>query len=453
MRKLIHAFRMISAIVIISMPCYGVEFHPMGLESLSMGGTGVASAGGGYAAYYNPALLSSGKYKAQMAMGAGVGYREINLTDSIDTLSDIGIAETLEAISALGYSGTGGVDPVDLNDFQDLQRDLGVILAELEKLSDKNGFQIMPTASLGVRYGNFGIGVYGISEATAYATIDRHRLDIIVQVDTNDDGVDDTYVKINPSGTPVELSSPAEYYANSLEVAIGEGDTTHLNLTGATWVEVPVAYGHAFSFPWGDLSLGGAFKIMSGRSYDEAIRIDTESGEIDNALEDSEESDVSWGVDLGVLFNPAAMKNLTAGLVVKNVNTPSFETALGNTLDIEPQVRAGVAYDFPDQNITCALDMDLSKNETFMHNYEAQYIGFGTSFHPYSWFSLRGGLMQNIQAGDEEGLVLTAGIGLGVKWLQVDLGGQYSLESGGTYDGQDIPRYGRVQVAVVSKWF
>jgi len=109
-----------------------------------------------------------------------------------------------------------------------------------------------------------------------------------------------------------------------------------------------------------------------------------------------------------------------------------------------------VAYDLWDDRVTLALDADLTKNESYIHGYNAQFIGGGINFHPTTWFSLRGGLMQNISDG-EEGTILTTGIGLGIKWFQLDLAGQFSTKSG-EFDGNEIPRYGRAKVSIVSKW-
>jgi hypothetical protein len=93
----------------------------------------------------------------------------------------------------------------------------------------------------------------------------------------------------------------------------------------------------------------------------------------------------------------------------------------------------------------------LTSNETFIPDYESQFIGGGINFHPFSWLSLRGGAMTNMKEKDE-GMIWTAGLGFGLKWFQLDLSGQYSSKES-EYDGNTIPRYGRVQVAIVSKWF
>ncbi len=59
--------------------------------------------------------------------------------------------------------------------------------------------------------------------------------------------------------------------------------------------------------------------------------------------------------------------------------------------------------------------------------------------------------MRNIQESDD-GTIYTAGLGFGLKWIQLDITGQAS-DKKAEYEGDEIPRYLRVQVALVSKWF
>lgn len=153
---------------------------------------------------------------------------------------------------------------------------------------------------------------------------------------------------------------------------------------------------------------------MPAYTYDLNVNIDTESGDISDVLKDAEKQDTSFGVDFGLLYKPPILSDLSIGLVAKNINTPEFETISGDTLEVKPQVRAGLAYDFLGDLITIAIDADLTNNETFIPDYESQFIGGGINFHPFSWLSLRGGAMTNTQEKDE-GIIWTAGLGFGLK--------------------------------------
>jgi hypothetical protein len=76
----------------------------------------------------------------------------------------------------------------------------------------------------------------------------------------------------------------------------------------------------------------------------------------------------------------------------------------------------------------------------------------GLEFHPASWFALRAGAMKDIASEKfDEGMIMTAGVGFGLKWLQFDLSAQMSSKKG-EYDGQAIPRYAALNFSLVSKW-
>jgi hypothetical protein len=111
-------------------------------------------------------------------------------------------------------------------------------------------------------------------------------------------------------------------------------------------------------------------------------------------------------------------------------------------------VRTGIALDLTDY-MTFAMDIDLTENDTSISDYKSQYIGGGFNIHQ-SWFSIRMGAMRNM-VQDEEGVILTAGLGIGLKWLQLDISGEASTKSG-TYDGNDIPRYFKLNAALISRW-
>ena len=48
-------------------------------------------------------------------------------------------------------------------------------------------------------------------------------------------------------------------------------------------------------------------------------------------------------------------------------------------------------------------------------------------------------------------LIFTGGLGIGCKWVQLDLSAQISTEEA-EFDGNTIPRHARAQLALVSKW-
>ncbi len=448
-------FYLCIAVLILSGQARAAEFQSLGFESSSMGGAGVACAKGSFAPYYNPALLAEHRHKLEMALSVGVGIRENDLVDHIDSLAEIGITDTLQQLSDNldTMSGTGMTDLISNNTItggvtQGVQADIAVIKNELRALSasELSGLILMPSLCLGIQVGRFGFGAFGLAELAVHDVIDPSHLDMIFQYEYNNNTY---YVEYNETNNQFSLSNYTEYTENSLEYAVDNG-LNHLKLIGLTYMEFPISYGHSFNTSLGALNLGASFKVMIGQVVDYTVSVDTESGDIADEIKDEVEDDTSYGIDFGLLFRPQKLSRLSLGLVAKNINTPEFDTERSNTVEIDPQVRAGIAYNILGDRLTLAFDLDITSNETFIPGYDSQFIGGGINFHPLSWLSVRGGAMQNIQESND-GTIITAGLGLGVKWFQLDLTGQYSTKTG-EFDGNDIPRYSRLQLSIVSKW-
>jgi hypothetical protein len=139
--------------------------------------------------------------------------------------------------------------------------------------------------------------------------------------------------------------------------------------------------------------------------------------------------------------------------VAKNLNAPKFDFADGSTYTVDPLVRAGVAYNILD-SLQIAADYDITSNKTLNSDVESQMLGGGLNYEPFTDFfalSLRGGLMQNLHSGDQAGLIYTAGLGIGVKWFQLDLSGQMSGNSN-SVNGTTVPEYTKVNLALISRW-
>lgn len=439
----------------------GAGFQTLGMQATSMGGAGVAYSSGSYAAYYNPALLAVHKNGLEISLAPRIAIRENNLADHIDTLADIDIEGTLDGLSGvqfdtaslIGAINGGSVTAINLPaGFAQADQDLETIQTELLALSEGNSLEIMPGASLGVQVGSLGLGVFGLSDFAASAVVDTQRLDIIVPVTANGTTY---YVEYNPTLNTFTARNQQYYNQHSLHYALdfdGQNHrTTTITMSGIAYVEIPVAYGYQLKTAGGNLNIGGSFKIMSGRTFKLLKPIGTESGDILEDIKNSDKTTTTFGLDAGVLFNPAGLENLSIGMVMKNFNNPKFDYIDGTQLEVKPQVRIGAAYSTLFDRLTFAMDMDLTKNESLVPGLTERYIGGGVDFHPFSWFSVRAGVMKSLQK-NQEGIIPTAGLSFGAKWFQFDIAGQYSSKKG-SYSDQKVPRYGSIQASFISRWF
>lgn len=420
----------LSVVAILSLATLNAgEFHALGGQNIAMGGAGVASARGSLASYYNPALLAT-KKGVDVSFGVGIGVRDNNLGEQIDNLSNSNLTDAIDNIANNApNSGTNR------------QEDRDTILESqntLKSISDKNGIDVMPTAHLGVQYDNFSMGIYVSSDITASVNVDKERVGFGVK-----NG--DLYFNYDPKNDAYTLTDRANYESTSMEYALNNKKTTVI-AKGLLLTEVPVSYAQTFSFPQGELSVGGSLKFMSGITYTQTLDIDSEDTD---TLDENKKDSTNMGIDLGLLFQPTELSKLQIGLVAKNLNSPSFDTANGADIKVAPQVRTGLLYSLND-DVDIASDLDLTTNETLINGFDTQMLGGGVDYHPVSWFALRGGLMQNL-ANSNDGLVYTAGMALGFEKFQLDISGQMSSNEG-SYGGDNMPKYSRVNVALVSQW-
>ena len=420
-----------------------MSFQPLGFQSMGMGGAGVASASGSMAAYYNPALLAAHDYTAEIVISGGTGVTDYRLVDKLDKLNKYDLTGTLDRIAEHAPVSKSN-DQKDVENIANAQTVLG------EMASEKSGLILTPGAALGIQWENFSIGIYATSEATALPVIDGKRLDLIVK-----DPKNDAYYRYTPETDEYDSVDRETYEDSSLEYALNNGKT-YLQLEGVSIAEVPFSYGHAFETSYGTFGVGGSLKYMYGYTYNTHVSIDTSSGDISDSFDDRDRKTSAFGVDLGAFYTPNQLPELRIGIVGKNLNSPKFDvaddpvTGVSDEIKIDPMARAGVYYAGFDHWIDLALDMDLTSNKTFIDDYETQYIGGGINIHPVSWFSLRLGVMQNI-ADSVIGPVLTAGLGFGLKWFQLDVSAMMSTTTG-EFDGETIPQYVRVNLALLSRW-
>ncbi|MBA1433128.1 MAG: conjugal transfer protein TraF [Epsilonproteobacteria bacterium] len=409
-----------------------MQFETLGYKSVAMGGAAVASSSGSLATYNNPALLAKAKYDVEVSLGAGASYEDFGAGASVKALDDSGFLDTIDRVS-------NDINNVSQSDIDTLIKGKNIVLD-----MDGDAVSINPQGYVAAQVSGFGFGVFGSSEVVGSAIVDSNHNLLMIE-DTSNPG---TYLTINDDGTTSTSTDTATYQAQSMEYALDNG-LTYMDVTGIVIAEVPVAYGHKIELSGGNLLVGGALKYMRGYTYTEQYKID-DSGSADSGSEKKDKTSSTFGIDLGVAYEPSFAKDLTIAMVAKDLNSPEFDVVDGSKIKVEPMYRIGVAYNIFD-SLEVAADYDLSANKTFVEGTKSQMLGGGVNWHPTSWFALRGGLMQNMDANDRAGLIYTAGLGFGLKWLQLDISGQYSSNST-TVDGQTVPEYAKVNVALISRW-
>ena len=429
-----HLLSLSIIILLTSSSLHAIKFEALGYKAVSMGGASVASSTGSLAAYNNPALLSKQPYDVEVSMGLGVSEYDHGVTNSVKALDDTGFLDTIDTI--VDEIQGGAVSEATLNTLND---GLDIVID-----MDGNTVTVAPQAYLGLQVLGFGMGVYGSSDATATAIVDQEKTALIFKNGT------DGYKEVDSRTGLITESDEVTYQNSSIEYALLNGDT-YLDAKAAALVEVPFAYGHNFETNIGNIMVGGALKYMQAITYVEDTKID-DSGELEGDVK-KDATSTNFGVDLGFAYQPAFSYDLTFGLVLKNINSPSFDFADGQSYDVDMLARAGVSYNIFD-SLQIAADIDLTSNKTLNDVVGSQMVGGGIMYEPFSNFfalSIRGGVMQNLEGRDIAGLIYTAGLGIGVKWFQIDLSGEMSGNTN-TFKGYSVPSYAKANIALVSRW-
>ena len=431
------------------------EMKPMGFKATGMGGAGVASSRGSMATYYNPALLGMADYTSEISINAGIGIRENKLVDTVDQLNNLDLSNSIDIAKSITSSSYAASSTDQQKALDSITQSIDII----NKIPVANGLQVLPSVSVAGQFSRyFGIGVYGSADIRAKMVIDKNRLGIILKDDNTGNIIQyDTNTQTITTGI-----SNTSYETLSLQYAL-EGDpnvdgdsSTYLNVSSMIQTEVPVSFAYPIEKENGLLSLGISVKPMSVQTFSTDMKIDSDSNDIGDEYDKNKKTYSGYGVDLGVAYKEYNT-GLILALVGKNINSPSFKTTADGSgrveeFKLDSFFRAGMSLPVWNDNIEFAIDADLQQSDTSYEGMKSQYVGGGMEFHPASWFALRVGAMKNIASESiDEGMIYTAGLGFGLKWLQFDLSAQASQKTG-TYDGNEIPKYANVNFSLISRW-
>ena len=179
-------------------------------------------------------------------------------------------------------------------------------------------------------------------------------------------------------------------------------------------------------------------------------------------LEENTKASLNFGLDLGVLYR---MKMLQFAAVAHNINAPKFDgftdeiqitDGSGNPVGdpipitvpdytIDPQITLGAAF-IPSQRFMVEASYDLLETGTLLENYNIQRVSFGAELD--LWLvALRLGMYNNL-AADWQDWIATAGVGLNLWAVRLDIGGAYSIGENAEYEGTEIPEEARVYAAL-----
>lgn len=381
-------------------------FAPFDVRAAGMGGTGVASAKSASAALFNPAMLSTQVEGDKFQFLLGVGGQLTDSGDLIDGVDDL--QTTLDDFDLL-------IDRIDNENiaygtYSSTLADTGSLTATLSsQFGAINGAKatVLPGAALGVGVPgkNLGVGVFVganglVSISPTIDSADTNRLNRYagIMADGVVDASDyiantDLFKDPATTGGQVELE---DFNSQSTVTAVGV-------IVG----EVGIALSRELALENGGLlSVGVTPKMLDITTYEYTANTE---GFDDADIENFETTDSGFDIDLGAVYKMSADAQWQYGVVVKNLIGGNYNTIAGRKIDLDPQLRAGVAR--MTNRTTLAADLDITKNTGTTGGDSTQFLALGAEYD-LKYLQLRAGYRANL-ASSSVGDVMTAGIGLG----------------------------------------
>lgn len=491
------------------------EWKILGPRALGMGGAHVAVVNDSTAQYWNPAVFgffgrqaservnkdehSDKDFGIYIQGGAGFQAHQ-NVIKEIEDLSAGGL--NFSQLSLDVNSGTGLSDISNVDDFIKM-------IAELEDLNKENiAVSAIAGGSFNVRVRSFGLGIISSADVVAIPIMDVININPSSTATTNTeliselgnlqtatganstfealtdaqqgqlnatmsnwtpaerdgflyalddalalgpDGIDGTDDDFNATTNPVpqedidNAATVSTLANNALTGGSFDDNTSKVIFRGALVTEVPLSYGYALS---DNLSIGGNLKYLKARVYSsEVLVFDSNTDDFFADATDSYVESSNFAVDLAAMYK---FDSVRFGIVGRNLNTPAFDQTAPGDYKLDPQLRAGAAFRAWNM-ITFAADLDITENSTLIStNYQSQNVAGGMEIDLWKFLKLRGGIYKNLSENDI-GVVYTAGLGLNLYFLQIDLAGAMSADKA-RVDGKDVPEEARALLAISSQF-
>ena len=364
-------------------------------RSLAMGGTGVSQANIDHAAYYNPALLSIAQDDDDFSLliptvGLQV-YDPNELVDAVKAHQD-GNYETAFSNSIDNYNNAAPADKLALR---------SEVVSNAQRLKDSY-VNISDKALDFELHAAVGIAVPGKGLGFAITGSGRVMGGVVMNISQADKDLMQKYIDLDPSVyTTGTAFSPANL-------------TSTANVRGASIVEGGLSLSHEFE-SLGNLSIGITPKTVQVATYDYIVAVEDSETDKDKGKLSYDNTNIDIG--LAKRIN----EDWKVGLVVKNAIKREYKTVLANTIVLKPAVRAGISHHT--NWTTVAFDVDLTENDrTGLTGEKTRYAALGMEFD-LSLIQLRLGARHNLSvAGDRASNLLSAGVGLYVAGLHVDVG-------------------------------
>ncbi len=393
-------------------------FHTFDPASLAQGGSGVAIADPSRSTLSNPAALSAMPESSDFNLQTSAAARAFDQDDLRGALDDFQDAQYVDEMDqSISDAETelnefaNTTNPTTRQEAADAVRVVSQDTNELNGgLQDVTGKPVEgefagalaasvpgPTLGVGVSYSGWGtVSATSTYEDTFLSDVADDLDQCATHIENGNESNCNSSQFIEDSdgdGTPDTFTVDPQNDLNSRVFARGVA-VDEIGLTLST----------AFDLGGPSLAIGVTPKSQTVQVFDYVQTVDdadSDNVDADRFTETYDDTNVDLGARLG-------LGAFSAGLTVRNAISNEYETTLGNTVEIEPTARAGVAYDWG--WFSLAGDVDVTENSSVGFADDNRFASLGATVDVLGWVQLRGGYRANL-AGDARD-VASVGVGL-----------------------------------------
>lgn len=386
-----------------------VSAVPFGIadpRGFAMGGAAVASARSESAALYNPALLAT---KAQnedehRAKSTSSPLFSAVISDQVFDLADFENRNFHQRLtdSILAYNS---------NQSPATARSVAQISQELDGSLD--GFANNPL--LGDVHGGVVIAVPSIAEGGSFFAVSRVLGVGIAEVTEHDRALLNAYTEgltFIASGGSSGTEQPQLFEPSGALIDLTDTLESTLHGKGMIASEIGVSLATQIEHERFPLWIGISPKIQSISYYDYFHTVNDNNATFTR----SDNAQTRLNLDVGLAAD--LTNHWRAGVTLKNIVPRQFTSSLGNTFQLEPQLRSGIAYQ--GERFTIAADVDLLPSAALTIEDKNQFVGVGAEWLVFNWLALRSGAQVDARNSATRNL-LTAGVGFSFLGTYLDM--------------------------------
>lgn len=397
-----------------------LPFNSFDPRSMSMGGAGVAVGDPATAPFFNPALLSasdpSKKYSVEFPIIGARLYDPAKMSDNLPILSD-----NINALNSSISTANATANSTSATTLQNLPANMTAVAdnidkvnTQLSKLSNKPLQGEFGAATvIGVPGRNYGMAFYADAWGAAGGTLEYNDGTTLSNLSssvrsaanalsaTTGAGAAACQRVSNGTGTQADVQTclaAATAINASLVNAKGVVNfntntqiASKIHMRGVLISEAGLSISHGLVTRDQEWAIGITPKYMQLQLFDALL--DANSGNTSNATSSDNIAKYSTlNFDMGVA--KSYLNGWRTGVVAKNVLPQKFDfkrsqVATGETLNLNPQLRAGVSHE-TDWS-TLAFDLDLTQNDPAGLENRSQYAALGGELSALGWAQLRAG--------------------------------------------------------------